>query len=66
MSLTLEPTTENRSSFSGGGINLVARARPYFGLIVLTTVLLDSLRRSSRCSRCPVASIPRWPSRGSS
>jgi len=26
----------------GGGINLVARARPYFGLIVLTTILLTA------------------------
>ena len=42
MSLTSEPKTENRSSFSGGGINLVARARPYFGLIVLTTGLLTA------------------------
>ena len=42
MSLTLEPKTENRSSVSGGGINLVARARPYFGLIVLTTGLLTA------------------------
>ena len=40
MSLTLGPETENRSRLSGGGINLVARARPYFGLIVLTTGLL--------------------------
>ena len=39
MSLTLEPATEPRSQ-SMGGINLVAKARPYFGLIVLTTTLL--------------------------
>ena len=45
MSLTLEPETENRSRFAGGGINLVARARPYFGLIVLTTGSADRLRR---------------------
>jgi CzcA family heavy metal efflux pump len=42
MSQALGPRTENRSSFSGGGINLVARARPYFGLIVLTTGLLTA------------------------
>jgi CzcA family heavy metal efflux pump len=42
MSVTLEPKTENPSSFSRGGINLVARARPYFGLIVLTTGLLTA------------------------
>jgi CzcA family heavy metal efflux pump len=52
MSLTSEPKTEHRSHFSGGGINLVARARPYFGLIVLTTGLLTafgivSMRRMS-------------------
>src|ERR1700733_9002766 len=40
MSLTLEPGTEpHRPS---GGINLVALARPYFGLIVLTTSLLTA------------------------
>ena len=39
MSLTLEPATEPRLH-SGGRINLVAKARPYFGLIVLTTTLL--------------------------
>jgi CzcA family heavy metal efflux pump len=52
MSLTSEPQTEHRAHFSGGGINLVARARPYFGLIVLTTGLLTafgivSMRRMS-------------------
>ena len=41
MSLTLEPKIEGRPH-SGGGINLVARARPYFGLIVLTTALLTA------------------------
>ncbi len=39
MSLTLETDTESHPH-SRGGINLVARARPYFGLIVLTTGLL--------------------------
>jgi CzcA family heavy metal efflux pump len=41
MSLTIEPETESRSSERG--INLVALAKPYFGLIVLTTVLLTAL-----------------------
>ncbi len=40
MSLTREPETDSRPH-SRGGINLVARARPYFGLIVLTTGLLS-------------------------
>ena len=40
MSLTLEPETER--SRPSGGINLVALARPYFGLIVLTTSLLTA------------------------
>ena len=39
-SLTLEPDILPHSP-SAGGINLVARARPYFGLIVLTTALLS-------------------------
>jgi CzcA family heavy metal efflux pump len=41
MSTTLEPETA-RFSPSAGGINLVALARPYFGLIVLTTSLLTA------------------------
>ena len=40
MSLTLEPATEVRSSKRG--VNLVALARPYFGLILLTTILLTA------------------------
>ena len=39
MSATQAPP-ELESRARGGGINLVARARPYFGLIVLTTLLL--------------------------
>ncbi len=39
-SLTLEPDILPHTP-SAGGINLVARARPYFGLIVLTTALLS-------------------------
>ena len=43
MSLTLEPETESpRPTLAAGGINLVALARPYFGLIVLTTALLTA------------------------
>ncbi|MFI5453858.1 MAG: efflux RND transporter permease subunit [Isosphaerales bacterium] len=38
-SLNVEPVPLPRSS-SSGRINLVAKARPYFGLIVLTTTLL--------------------------
>jgi CzcA family heavy metal efflux pump len=41
MSLTVEPASGLRAH-TAGGINLVARARPYFGLIVLTTVLLTA------------------------
>jgi len=41
MSLTLEQAAPARSSHERG-INLVARARPYFGLIVLATVLLSA------------------------
>ena len=41
MSLTTEPETEHHAR-TAGGINLVARARPYFGLIVLTTSLLTA------------------------
>ena len=44
MSLTLEPETEQHAR-RAGGINLVALARPYFGLIVLTTSPADRLRR---------------------
>ena len=40
MSLAVEPGIEDRRE--GRGINLVALARPYFGLIVLTTVLLTA------------------------
>ncbi len=39
MSLTAEPETARRPPVAAG-INLVAVARPYFGLIVLTTALL--------------------------
>jgi CzcA family heavy metal efflux pump len=42
MSLTLEPETEQRGARGGGGINLVALAKPYFGLILLTTFLLTA------------------------
>ena len=38
MSVAAEPQPRRRE----GGINLVALARPYFGLIVLTTVLLTA------------------------
>ena len=41
MSVTMEPETTHHAS-GAGGINLVARARPYFGLIVLTTSLLTA------------------------
>jgi CzcA family heavy metal efflux pump len=41
MSILVEPETARRSSERG--INLVALARPYFGLIVLTTTLLSAL-----------------------
>ncbi len=41
MSLTLEPEIEHQRS-AGGSINLVALARPYFGLIVLTMALLTA------------------------
>src|SRR5271156_4959842 len=41
MSLIAEPETEHHAR-AAGGINLVARARPYFGLIVLTTALLTA------------------------
>src|SRR3954447_23616563 len=40
MSATVMPAAEARTM--GGGLSLVARARPYFGLIVLTTVLLTA------------------------
>src|SRR5437660_615098 len=40
MSLTLSPETERRPELRG--INLVALAKPYFGLIVLTTGLLTA------------------------
>ena len=40
MSLTLEPEAGQRAA--GRGINLVALAKPYFGLIVLTTFLLTA------------------------
>ena len=40
MSLAVEPGIEDR--LEGRGINLVALAKPYFGLIVLTTVLLTA------------------------
>ncbi len=39
MSVTTEPETRART----GGFNLVALARPYFGLIVLTTAMLTAL-----------------------
>ncbi len=39
MSVIMEPDVVTRSA-PHGGISLVARARPYFGLIVLTTALL--------------------------
>ena len=41
MSVTMEPET-NHHAPEGRGINLVARAKPYFGLIVLTTSLLTA------------------------
>ena len=41
MSLAVESDVATHSR-PGGGINLVARARPYFGLIVLTTALLTA------------------------
>jgi len=40
MSISVEPEIEDRRA--GRGINLVALAKPYFGLIVLTTVLLST------------------------
>jgi CzcA family heavy metal efflux pump len=42
MSLTLDPGTETRHAEKAGGINLVALAKPYFGLILLTTILLSA------------------------
>jgi CzcA family heavy metal efflux pump len=39
MSAVAEPSTEPRAGAPGSG-NLVAKAKPYFGLIVLTTALL--------------------------
>ena len=43
MSVTVEPAAEPHShSGSGISINLIAKARPYFGLIVLTTTLLTA------------------------
>jgi CzcA family heavy metal efflux pump len=41
MSLTVEPAAEPRAH-ARGRVNLVAWARPYFGLIVLTTTLLTA------------------------
>ena len=41
MTPTSEPETTHHSPVAAG-INLVARARPYFGLIVLTTALLTA------------------------
>ena len=40
MSITAEPEIADRQA--GRGMNLVAFAKPYFGLIVLTTVLLSA------------------------
>jgi CzcA family heavy metal efflux pump len=43
MSVTVEPAAEAHAHSGGGvSINLIARARPYFGLIVLTTALLTA------------------------
>jgi CzcA family heavy metal efflux pump len=43
MSVTVEPAAEPHSRpGSGISINLIAKARPYFGLIVLTTTLLTA------------------------
>ncbi|MHB1557161.1 MAG: efflux RND transporter permease subunit [Isosphaeraceae bacterium] len=41
MSLTAEPIVEHRSH-GGGRVNLVAWARPYFGLILVTTTMLTA------------------------
>ena len=41
MSITAEPEVEPGKARAGRGINLVAFAKPYFGLIVLTTVMLS-------------------------
>ena len=41
MSVALDPATVHHVP-AAGGLNLVARARPYFGLIVLTTSLLTA------------------------
>jgi CzcA family heavy metal efflux pump len=43
MSLTLEPGTQPRNEVTVRGVNLVALAKPYFGLILLTTVLLSAV-----------------------
>ena len=40
--MSLTSRQKPSSAHAGGGINLVARARPYFGLIVLTTGLLTA------------------------
>ena len=63
MSITAEPEIEDRHE--GRGVNLVAFAKPYFGLIVLTTVLLSAFGLYLECSECPAASIRKWHSRGS-
>ena len=43
MSVTVEPAAEPHSRHGSGiSINLIAKARPYFGLIVLTTTLLTA------------------------
>jgi CzcA family heavy metal efflux pump len=42
MSITAEPEIEVRHAHARRGVNLVALARPYFGLIVLTTLLLSA------------------------
>ncbi len=40
MSLAVEPTLEHKPHASRGHVNLVAWARPYFGLILVTTTML--------------------------
>ncbi|MGC8640950.1 MAG: efflux RND transporter permease subunit, partial [Isosphaeraceae bacterium] len=42
MSLTFEEETEVQPTERAGGINLVALAKPFFGLILLTTLLLTA------------------------
>ncbi len=57
MSITAEPEVEPGKARAGRGINLVAFAKPYFGLIVLTTVMLSVFGLYSMC-RMPSGIYP--------